>query len=160
MHPSSSHSIRRSNCSAASNSAFMAIAHLSSSDFWWKEMRAHEWEGKSSHVGQSSLPTPSGIAFPQEPELSGPAHPLLVHSPVSQEPSSFVSLSQLGERFQGAFYLEPSASQVPLGFRLTLNTRQVKLQASLQVPQSPKRTGGQGWRLGHIRGSAADWMSA
>lgn len=31
--PVSSHSTRRSNCSAASNSAFMAAAHSSSSDF-------------------------------------------------------------------------------------------------------------------------------
>lgn len=34
--PTSSHSTRRSNCSAASNSAFMAAAHSSSSDFWGK----------------------------------------------------------------------------------------------------------------------------
>lgn len=31
--PTTSHSTRRSNCSAASNSAFMAAAHSSSSDF-------------------------------------------------------------------------------------------------------------------------------
>lgn len=77
--PTLSHSIRRSNFSAASNSAFMAIAHSSSSDFWWKEMRAHERRRQSCQPECVTYPHPQG------PELIlAPYTPCLYSAPAGE----------------------------------------------------------------------------
>lgn len=56
----------------------MATAHLSSSDFWWKEMRAHEWEGRAAMLARAldphlrhCLPTKSQRSLAPLTRISG-----------------------------------------------------------------------------------------
>lgn len=61
--PRATHSIRRSNCSAAANSAFMAAAHSSSSDFWgkrkWQVRGAEKSLGRGTRDTQDLSPSPA-----------------------------------------------------------------------------------------------------
>ena len=80
--PTSSHSTRRSKRSAASNSAFMAAAHSSSSDFWGKR-NGGQVSGEGGTSAVYLHPYSAGTAFPpQEPGLSPCPACVLMCAPV------------------------------------------------------------------------------